>query len=44
MSEMSSLLKDLGDENAMLKKVLAEKEIEATIHGTFSVKHQYYDT
>ena len=31
MSEMSSLLKDLGDENAMLKKVLAEKEIEATI-------------
>jgi hypothetical protein len=31
MSEMSSLLTDLGDENAMLKKVLAEKEIEATI-------------
>ncbi len=31
MSEMSHRLKDLSDENARLKKVLAEQEIERAI-------------
>lgn len=31
MSEMSRRLKDLSDENARLKKVLAEQEIERAI-------------